>query len=322
MIKTTALLFLFFLSFSEGSSQEQTFLFGFYNLENFFDTEDDSTTRDEEFTPNGSRFWTEKRFNQKISRLGSAILSIGDWETVDLLGVCEVENRFCLDRLIENGGLAKYDYEVVHFDSPDRRGIDVALIYRSERIKLIEAENIPIHLSWNASFRTRDILKASFQIGGDTLHVFINHWPSKYGGALKTAPFRNAVAEVLANRILEISKAHPGHRILVMGDLNAESGEECLEILESKTSMVSAFDHKLGSHKYQNKWSTIDRIFVNQSFMERFDILNTGVHRAPMLLEADHKFLGDKPKRSFVGLKYQDGYSDHLPVYINFQVSQ
>lgn len=299
--------------------EANSYLFSFYNLENLFDTKDDSLTHDEEFTPEGARFWTESKFQRKISRLGSSILSIGEWQPVDLLGVCEVESAHVLNQLIERGGLSKMDYQVVHFESPDRRGIDVAMIFRKERLSFIGAQNKKIQLNGRDDFRTRDILVCQFELDDRELFVLVNHWPSKYGGAMATIPLRNGVAHICAALVDSLKQSNPKASVMLMGDFNAEPQEECMNILESEAKLKSSFNYEgQGSNKYQGQWSLIDRIFIDENFEKDFSINRSGVHKVEMLLEADEKFLGEKPKRSFQGFKYMDGYSDHLPVFIEF----
>ena len=299
--------------------EANSYLFSFYNLENLFDTKDDSLTHDEEFTPEGARFWTESKFRRKISRLGSSILSIGEWQPVDLLGVCEVESAHVLNQLIERGGLSKMDYQVVHFESPDRRGIDVAMIFRKERLSFIGAQNKKIQLNGRDDFRTRDILVCQFELDERELFVLVNHWPSKYGGAMATIPLRNGVAHICAALVDSLKQSNPKASVMLMGDFNAEPQEECMNILESEAKLKSSFNSEgQGSNKYQGQWSLIDRIFIDENFEKDFSINRSGVHKVEMLLEADEKFLGEKPKRSFQGFKYMDGYSDHLPVFIEF----
>ena len=299
--------------------EANSYLFSFYNLENLFDTKDDSLTHDEEFTPEGARFWTESKFQRKISRLSSSILSIGEWQPVDLLGVCEVESAHVLNQLIERGGLSKMDYQVVHFESPDRRGIDVALIFRKERLSFIGAQNKKIQLNGRDDFRTRDILVCQFELDDRELFVLVNHWPSKYGGAMATIPLRNGVAHICAALVDSLKQSNPKASVMLMGDFNAEPQEECMNILESEAKLKTSFNSEgQGSNKYQGQWSLIDRIFIDKNFEKDFSLNRSGVHKVEMLLEADEKFLGEKPKRSFQGFKYMDGYSDHLPVFIEF----
>ena len=301
------------------SQEANSYLFSFYNLENLFDTKDDSLTHDEEFTPEGARFWTESKFQRKISRLSSSILSIGEWQPVDLLGVCEVESAHVLNQLIERGGLSKMDYQVVHFESPDRRGIDVALIFRKERLSFIGAQNKKIQLNGRDDFRTRDILVCQFELDDRELFVLVNHWPSKYGGAMATIPLRNGVAHICAALVDSLKQSNPKASVMLMGDFNAEPQEECMNILESEAKLKTSFNSEgQGSNKYQGQWSLIDRIFIDKNFEKDFSLNRSGVHKVEMLLEADEKFLGEKPKRSFQGFKYMDGYSDHLPVFIEF----
>ncbi len=304
---------------TQGQNQDEHVLIGFYNLENLFDIYDDSLKRDEEFTPNGIRNWSTSKFYHKVNNLGSAILTIGDWSAVDILGVCEVENRHCLNVLTQESPLAKYQYGISHFESPDKRGIDVALLYNKNKIKVVQSRKIAIQFPNEEEKKTRDILHTTIATGRDTIHVFVNHWPSKYGGAQATIKYRNHVSKTLVTE-LQALREKGDSLFVIMGDLNAEPEEWCVKNL-GENGLKSAFEppKDWGSHKYRSTWSTIDRIFISEQLQKHWKVEKAGIVNKPFLLEKDEKFLGEKPRRSFIGMKYNRGYSDHLPVYLELK---
>jgi len=173
----------------------------FYNVENFFDTEKDPKINDNDFLPEGSMRWTQKRYLDKRNRIARVITNVGEWDPPALVGLCEIENRGVLDDLIKNTPLSKYPYSIVHKESPDPRGIDVALLYRSDYLKCIAQQFIHVKFA-DPRRRTRDILYATFSVSnGDTLHVFVNHWPSRGGGQKQTEPNRLLTASLVRQKV-------------------------------------------------------------------------------------------------------------------------
>jgi len=195
----------------------------FYNTENLFDSFDDSLTQDEEFTPMGARHWTWEKMNQKINGIYKTIIAVGEWNPPVFVGLCEIENGFVLNRLTHETPLVKYDYRIVHRESPDPRGIDVALLYRSDLFDLQESKFFRVFFPDQPNRKTREILYAKGVIDGvDTLHVFVNHWPSKLGGELESTSGRFAAANTLKQKVDSIKIFYPDARILIMGDFNDE----------------------------------------------------------------------------------------------------
>lgn len=306
-----------------------------YNVENLFDPFDDTLTRDEEFTPQGSRHWTWNKMENKLNNIYRVVMAVGELEPPALIGLCEIENFFVLHRLTTKTPLSKYEYRIVHRESPDSRGIDVALLYRPDLFKLQEKQFIALKFPDNPNRKTREILYARGLLGGDTLHVFMNHWPSKYGGELESLPGRMVAGYTLRSKIDSIRIFYPNARILVMGDMNdepeapptAEALGACLTETEpcpSNLVNMSAILKANGqySYKYQGAWGIIDQIIVSRSLLSGEHKLHTtsknaGVFSAPFLLEPDNSFTGSKPYRTFVGYKYNGGFSDHLPVFID-----
>ncbi|MGB0176857.1 MAG: endonuclease/exonuclease/phosphatase family protein [Owenweeksia sp.] len=306
----------------------------FYNLENLFDPSDDTLKNDEEFTPQGQRYWSNYRYREKSHRMAKAILSIGEWDAPDIVGVAEIENRKVLEDLVQSPVLAKFDYDIIHFESPDRRGIDVGMIYRRDRFTLIASRNIPVTTPEDPGFATRDILYASGTIfSGDTIHLFYCHWPSRYGGQQQSEPKRILAALTVKKITDSILNTDPLATIIVAGDFNDEWTNYSLkDVLEARVpetnskpktlyNLMAAMDAAAGSHRYRGQWAYLDQVIVSNGLLN-----NSGVeaweHRAfivshDFLLETDEKYPGSQPFRTFIGMKYHGGFSDHLPVYID-----
>lgn len=320
MIRTLCVICVF-LSFHASAQKESSYRFAFYNFENLFDTEDDSLTRDEEFTPEGERRWTNYKYYKKLDQLARVIAVMGEWSSLDLLAYCEVENEACVQDLINRPALRREAYGIAHANSEDRRGIDVGLIYNKNRFQLIYKENIQLRSDELPSFRTRDILHA-FLVSNeaDSFHVFVNHWPSKYGGKLESEALRMLASKTLSENVNRLKASNPGAKIICMGDFNDDVFEPSIKYLEEASELINLSQHyltKRGTHKYQETWSVIDQLFVSKSIQEGF-LLTPHVFEEDFLLTADEKFLGEKPLRTFIGFRYNsEGFSDHLPVYLD-----
>lgn len=331
------LLLTFSVSYAQGNIESKQFRAMFYNTENLFDPFDDSLTQDEEFTPMGMRHWTWEKMNKKINGIYKTIVAVGEWVPPVFVGMCEVENGFVLYRLTHETPLLKFDYQIVHRESPDSRGIDVALLYRKDLFELQESKFFRVTFPGEPNRKTREILYACGILSGiDTIHIFINHWPSKYGGELESNSGRFAAANTLKQKVDSIKIFYPNARILIMGDFNDEpesaplvdglkvclnTNEPCPSGLVSISSILKAEGQ--GSYKYQGLWGMIDQIIVSESFLDKKRVISTSpqnasVFRADYLLEPDDAYIGDKPFRTFVGYKYHGGFSDHLPIYIDF----
>lgn len=308
----------------------------FYNVENLFDSFDDSLTKDEEFTPMGARHWTWEKMNSKINGIYKTIVALGEWEPPIFVGLCEVENGYMLYRLTHETPLLKFDYGIVHRESPDPRGIDVGLLYRKDLFDLQESRFFGVVFPDDPNRKTREILYAKGIIGGiDTIHVFINHWPSKFGGELESNAGRFAAANTLKQKVDSIRIFYPDARILIMGDFNDEPESTpmvdglkvCLNINDKCPSGLVSISAILrskgeGSYKYQGVWGMIDQLIVSESLLDQKRKIftspeNASVFKAIFLLEPDDAYIGEKPFRTFVGFKYHGGFSDHLPVYID-----
>lgn len=307
----------------------------FWNVENFYDWRNDSTTvSDEEFSARGERRWTWKRFQAKANAFAKAFLWV-EWETgrlPDIVGLAEVENAFVLHQVLQKTALRKLDYQYVHYDSPDRRGIDVALLYRSSVLELVDSK--PCHLySADTLMATRDILLCRFRritpvVTGPTgnlpdsidFAVLVNHHPSKYGGAAESEPRRRVAVDrlrFLADSLMAIGV----DRIIACGDFNETPDNPVFRLLEpSLTPMhTDLFRRGSGTIKYDGKWDLIDHFYASPplSSYSRMRIL-----RIPFLLTRDTAHSGEKPLRTYQGPRHLGGVSDHLPVFLEIELSQ
>lgn len=308
----------------------------FYNVENLFDPFNDSLTNDDEFTPEGTRFWSWNRMNEKVNNIYKVITAVGEWDPPTLVGFCEIENRFVIERITKHTPLSKFNYQIVHRDSPDGRGIDVGLIYRPDQFTVLEERFFRVNYPDNPERATRDILYACGLIDNkDTLHVFVNHWPSKYGGALATEPGRIAAGSLVQQKVDSIRIFYPDARIIIMGDFNdtpkSRPFVDGLRALYPELpldpkglyNLHLPFEEKgEGSLKYRGVWEVIDMMIVSPGLLNKkhgvYTTLDGGkIFNDEFLLQKDDRYVGNIPNRTYVGLKYQGGYSDHLPIFID-----
>ena len=322
--------------FDDSYRGDNTVRVMFYNLENLFDIYDDTLKNDESFLPEGDHHWGSYKYYQKSNNLGKTILAVGGWEAVELVGVCEVENLKVLEDLTHKTVLRNSKYSILHKESPDKRGIDVALMYRPDKISIDTVQYIKVFLGKN-NRPTRDILYATVRtLNGAQLHVFVNHWPSRYGGQMKSVPKRKAAARVVRSYVDSILAQEPNANILLMGDFNDEPDNESIhDVLRARNdstfadstelyNLMSHFHGNHGTHKYQGTWGVLDQFMVTkwlfQGQNELKIIPGPLVFRAPFLMTKETKYPGMKPYRTYVGFKYSGGYSDHLPIFVDLQL--
>ena len=295
------------------------------NCENLFDCRHDSLKQDTEFTPDGDRRWTERKYWDKLNNTAKAIISCGtengDWRVPDLVVLCEVENDSVMRDLAKRSLLRNSNYEYIVTSSPDERGIDVALLYSPGSFAPVR--HYPLRIRPVKGMRpTRDILYASGRIiTGDTLHIFVVHAPSRYGGERRTRPPRKLVADRLAAAIDSLQSACPDPMIIIAGDFNDGGDSQAVRQICAK-GLYDASAHAKGGHgaggtyKYKGKWENIDHIIVSRRLKSK--LRSCTVNDAPFMLEPDDKYGGVQPLRTYRAWRYRKGYSDHLPLVARF----
>ncbi|WP_282071648.1 endonuclease/exonuclease/phosphatase family protein [Polaribacter atrinae] len=315
--------------FSSSKRSKEIFTVGFYNVENLFDTVDDPKTFDDDFTTNGKNHWNNKRYRDKIKKLGSVISQLGKEKSYDvpaLVGLVEVENAKVVRDLVNSKDLKKHHYCFVHYDSPDDRGIDVALLYNKELFELLDSEHFPLYLEDERGERdyTRDILVVSGNLNGELVHVLVNHWPSRREGIEESEPKRIDAAKLARAIIAGIQAKNFDAKILIMGDFNddptSKSIKEYLVTDDFYNPMEKILDRDaVGSLTYEGKWNLFDQIIITKNFLEKKEgqlyFKHAEVFNKKWLKIFKGKLKGS-PFRTYIGPWYQGGFSDHFPVYL------
>lgn len=303
----------------------------FYNAENFFDCLHDSGKNDHDFTPTGIKGWGNAKYTQKRNNLFKVIAALNAIHPLAALGMAEIENDRVLRDLCMGTPLRYLQFGFIHFESPDPRGIDVALLYRKDLLRIDTAFAYPLIIPPDTTGRTRDILyvralpmpKVNLP---DTLHLFVNHFPSKYGGTLATDHKRATAAQLLRAILDSIVCRNPSAFVLAMGDFNTVPQDSSLHLLRTDpyvNLMHNAhWQGNKGSHKFREKWSTIDHIIVHRSSLPLLHRQQSFRFEPPFLFQEDEKYMGQKPYRTFYGARYLGGYSDHLPVYVEIKTKK
>ena len=299
-----------------------------YNTENLFHPAHDSVMVDSvwqekndwEWTPEGERRWSYKRYYRKVENIARVLTNIGEWDGVDIVGLQEVENATCLKRLCNT--LRRGEYGFVHYESPDPRGIDVALLYKKARVDTIRSRAIDCSLvNGDGSLPelvTRDILYVCARVDRrDTLHLFVCHLPSQLGGTAESEWKRKAVKRAIQNAVDSVFAVEPNAKIIVMGDMNSAPKEDIKGLrnrMLTSPNLPTRDEKNLGTHKYRGRWECLDQFYVS----EAIDSISTvRIYDAEWIQEPDERYLGLRPKRTFNGYRYNpDGYSDHLPIVL------
>ena len=309
----------------------------FYNVENLFDTLDQANVQDEEYTPISRKKWTSARYHEKLEHMASVIEAYDKENLPEILGLCEVENRGVVEDLINKTVLKDNGYKVVHEDSPDNRGIDVALVYEAASFTYKSHKTYRIPLPGERP-NTRDILHVEGTVpSGQTVHIFVNHWPSRSGGKEKSEPKRMLVASKLREVIDGIQENDAEANIIVMGDLNDhpidKSVFESLNARHNKKPgkpgelynlMYQYHEDGTGTHNYKGEWGVLDHLIVSHSLLNAKKGLSIATDGAKIHKQEFFLFTkkdGTKiPNRTYGGPNYYGGYSDHLPVVAEFEV--
>ncbi|TAL59345.1 MAG: endonuclease [Bacteroidetes bacterium] len=329
----TAMLALLLLDLTNGFSQDvrsKPVRLMFYNVENLFDIYDDPLTADNDFLPGGLMRWNLTRYNKKINSLYKTIVAAGEWDPPAIVSFCEVENRKVLEDLVYGTYLLKFSYRIVHEESTDPRGIDVCLIYRKDLIDIITYSYwIPPDIK-KENFTSRSILYAKLGIEDDTVHLIVNHWPSRRGGVLAGEDLRMKIAEMIREKTDSITESSSkGIKIIVLGDFNCTPDDQEMKslIADSETIPLINLSEKLaadglGSYRYMGTWEMIDQVIVSNKLLTCDKGIYTEakmltVFKPDFLLRKDPKYPGFSPLSTYRGFRYQGGYSDHLPVLLD-----
>ncbi|MGD9491837.1 MAG: endonuclease/exonuclease/phosphatase family protein [Bacteroidales bacterium] len=339
-MKTILLLFVLIAFFFGAQAQEKSYnvtCVAFYNLENLFDTINDPNKNDEEFLPEGSNRWTSQKYAEKLSNMATVITQIGD-EYIKggpvCLGVSEVENIVALTDLANEPKMKASGYVPLLIEGPDRRGVDVGFLYRKDFFTLISATSIPLVLADHPEFKTRDQLLVKGILLGDTIHIMVNHWPSRYGGEKRSAPMRAAAATLTRSTTDSIMNVNPNAKIIIMGDLNDNpNNASVFKVLKAAGDQQTAMNvtglfnpmhnmfkvQGIGSNAYRDSWSLFDQIIVSKGLLgddkSSLKMFKTLIFNRNFLKQVEGSFAG-YPYRTFVGGQYQGGYSDHFPAYM------
>jgi len=314
---------------------KKPFVAMFYNVENLYDTINDPKINDDEFTPSGKVPWTKERLETKIKHTAQVITDIISPAMPDLIGFAEIENKMVLEMLTSSACLSKTKYGIVHYDSPDERGIDVAILYNPATFKVISSE--PLHVTLPDNDLTRDILYVKGKLNsGEMINVFINHWPSRREGSEISASKRLAAAKVLRAKIDEIQKLDKSANILILGDFNDEPSDKSIteglkalnpEQAISNNNLYSLlypqFKKGEGSLFYKD-WDLFDQVIVSGNMLLRKKGLRTSIGDAG-IYNSDYLLFKTKngesrPNRTMSSDKYFGGYSDHLPVFVRLSL--
>lgn len=293
------------------------------NVENLFDTQHDSLKNDYEFLPDGANQWTKYRYWEKLNKIGQELIACGQdsasWNLPDIIGLCEVENDTVLRDLTKRSLLRKARYEYFVTDSPNERGIDVALLYSPFSFAPINHDTLRV-VPTKDMRPTRDILYVSGRIiSGDTLHIFVIHAPSRRGGESASRPHRIAVMKRLCLALDSIGKTTAAPNILIMGDFNDYANSPSLQLLYNQglvnvSSEARGVHGAKGTYRYHGKWGSLDQIIVSHALVSK--VKDCHIEDDDFLLEDDEKYGGKKPKRFFYGPRYNGGFSDHLPLVL------
>lgn len=314
-------------------------IIGFYNLENLFDTIDNPSVNDEEFTPNGPRNYNSTIYLDKLNKLATVISQMGADKSPDgpaILGVAEVENDTVLKDLVRHKLIEKRNYKIVHYDSKDARGIDVGLLYNPKYFTVEASNKLFVQLPSGSkdAYYTRDILWVKGQFDGETIHVYVNHWPSRSGGEERSAPGREAAAQVCRNHMDSISKLDPNAKFVVMGDLNDDPTNNSVSgIINAKGRLkdvvkggmfnpwTELYKKGIGTLAYQDAWGLFDQILIAYPWLNKdqngYFYYQQHIFNKEYMVENTGRYKG-YPMRTWDGNTYRGGYSDHFPTYLVF----
>ncbi|EDP72708.1 hypothetical protein FBALC1_16442 [Flavobacteriales bacterium ALC-1] len=315
------------------NNNSETYTIAFYNIENLFDIENDPLTNDDDFLPTSAKRWTPKRYQNKLMKLGTVISKIGEENTEIapvIVGLAEVENSKVVSDLVRSKNLIDQAYSYIHYDSSDERGIDVALLYKSDVFKVENSETFSVYLQDELGKQdyTRDILLVQGELYNEKLNIIVNHWSSRREGEKETEFKRIAAANKVNSIIRTLKQKKSSAKIIVMGDFNDNPNDNSLSLLEKESELYNPFktvwSREKGSQNYNFQWNLFDQILFSTNFFDAnnsaLDFDSADVFNSKFLTQYHGKYKG-QPFRTYVGKKYKGGYSDHFPVYIRLKTS-
>ena len=318
----------------EPNKDSNIYTIAFYNVENLFDTIDDPNKHDDDFLPGSEKRWTNKRYKKKIYKLGTAISQIGkerSGKSPILVGLAEVENKKVLDDLVNTNHLENHNYDYVHYDSPDERGIDVALLYQKKHFEVIDSQSISIDITaeGDSPDYTRDILLVEGLLNEERMYIIVNHWSSRREGVKETEFKRLIASEKVIEICNNIRDKDSDAKIVVMGDFNDDPSSKSIQQLTNTLNLYNPMETLLsytrGSLNHKFKWNIFDQIIISTNFFETekesHSFSKADIFDEEFLQQYKGKFKG-QPFRTFVGAKYKGGYSDHFPVFIQLKKHQ
>ena len=315
------------------NNNSKNFTIAFYNIENLFDVKNDPSTYDDDFTPTSIKRWTPKRYQKKLLKLGTVISQIGE-ENAEvspaIIGLAEVENKKVLSDLVNSKNLIEQNYSYIHYDSKDERGIDVALLYKSNLFEVTHSETFSVYFEKESGLQdyTRDILLVKGKLNNEDINIIVNHWSSRREGTKETEFKRIEAAKVVNSIIKELKTKDIDTKIIVMGDFNDNPNCNSLLLLEKESSLYNPFktvwSRDNGSLNHHFQWHLFDQILFSTNFLDTsnsklvFD--DAQVFNSKFLTQYTGKYKG-QPFRTYSGKKYKGGFSDHFPVFIQLRTS-
>ncbi len=334
----------YFLSLSAQKKDYSIASIGFYNLENIFDTIDTPDVSDSEFTPAGAKVWNTDKYYKKMNNMAEVISHIGDEHIAGgpyILGVCEIENRSVLVDLVDMPQLKPSNYGIVHYDSPDYRGVDVGLLYRKDFFEVTNSRSVRLVIdkgtdtgskTGDREFKTRDQLVVSGKLNDEMIHIIVNHWPSRRGGEKRSRPLREAAAALSKSIADSIYKTDANAKIIIMGDLNDDpTNTSVKKIIGAKGTqtevqaqgffnpMYEKYQKGIGTGAYRDSWSLFDQMLLSHGLLGEdktsYKFWKAQIYKKPDMIQTTGQYEG-YPLRTFVGDTFMNGYSDHFPVYL------
>ena len=310
------ILIIIFIPFILNSQNEKEIFTMFYNVENFFDTINNPMTSDNEFLPNSKKRWNTDKYNQKIEQLTKVFSSINDGEKPNIIGLCEVENKNVIKDLLDNPFFNAHSYTIIHNNSPDKRGIDCALLF-DNNFTLLKKDFIRIDIP-NAR-PTRDIVYVKLKLDNEILNIFVNHWPSRWGGQKETNHRRVITSKMLQQYIN--NHININEHIIIMGDLNDYATNESVKNIVAKNKFINLTEEikgeDVGSYNYKDEWNFIDHIIISNSLINKNPNFNT--FKEEWMLYTNKNGI-KYPSRTYSRNQWHGGFSDHLPIYCSFKL--